>query len=221
MNALDLNLNKHLSGTDHTISSNVISRIKNKTNYTILFEELEEIVLSKFSYKITSFIDFSPYAQMFSELNNYAQKLKINLERYVNDFGSYPHYQKTGDFIQDPTDRERQADIKLMLQDAIKETVYLQKTLVKIELTYQKIVTPDKIIDPNLSLNKDEPMRHKRSVVGSILKWLFGGVDDSSETIKQLKENIKILKQNRNLQQDEIKQTLKMNQLTTAETTRN
>ena len=57
-----------------------------------------------------------------------------------------------------------------MLQNAIKETVYLQKTLVKEELTYQKIVTPDKIIDPNLSLNKDEPTRHKRSVVGSIFK---------------------------------------------------
>ena len=62
LNSLDLNLNKHLSGTEHTISSNMISRIKNKTNYTILFEELEEIILSKSSYKITSFIDFSPYA---------------------------------------------------------------------------------------------------------------------------------------------------------------
>ena len=99
LNSLDLNLNKHLSGTEHTISSNVISRIKNKTNYTILFVEMEEVILSKSSYKITSFIDFLPYAQMFSELNNYAQKLKINLERYVNDYRSYPPYQKTGDFI--------------------------------------------------------------------------------------------------------------------------
>ena len=57
-----------------------------------------------------------------------------------------------------------------MLQDVIKEAVYLQKTLVKIELTYQKIVTTDKNIDPNLSLNKDKPMKHKRSVVGSIFK---------------------------------------------------
>ena len=71
-------------------------------NYTILFEELEEIILSKFSYKITSFIDFSPYTQMFSELNNYAQKLKINPERYVNDFRSYPSYQKTGDLYEIP-----------------------------------------------------------------------------------------------------------------------
>ena len=58
-----------------------------------------------------------------------------------------------------------------MLQDAIKETVYVQKALVKIELIYQKIVTPDKIIDPNLSLNKNEPMRHKRSVVDGIMDF--------------------------------------------------
>ena len=44
-----LDLNKHLLGTEHTVSLNVISRIKNKTNYTILFEKLEEIILSKSS----------------------------------------------------------------------------------------------------------------------------------------------------------------------------
>ena len=42
----------------------------------------------------------------------------------LNESGSY---QKSGDFTRDPIDRERQADIKSMLQDAIKETVYLQK----------------------------------------------------------------------------------------------
>ena len=35
-------------------------------------------------------------------------------------------------------------------------------------------------------------MRHKRSVVGSIFIWFFGGGDDISETTKQLKGNIKI-----------------------------
>ena len=64
-------------------------------------------------------------------------------------------------------------------------------------------------------------MRHKRSVVGSIFKWLFGDGDDSSETTKHLKGNIQILKQNQDLQQDQIKQLLKMNQLTMVETTRN
>ena len=108
-----------------------------------------------------------------------------------------------------------------MLQEAITETMYLQETLVNIELTYQKIVNPNKIIDHNLSLNKDSPVRHKRSVLGSIFKWLFWGNDKSSETTGQLKENIKILKQNQSLQQDQIKQLLKMNQLTMVETAKN
>ena len=44
---------------------------------------------------------------MFTELNNYAQKLRTNLEIYVNKSGTYPPYQKTGDFILNPIDRER------------------------------------------------------------------------------------------------------------------
>ena len=60
-----------------------------------------------------------------------------------------------------------------MLQDAIMETRYRQKALAKMELTYQKIVNHENIIDPNLSLNKDSQTRYKRSVVGSIFKWLF------------------------------------------------
>ena len=69
-----LDLNRHLTGTEHVISSDVISRIKNNTKYTVLFEKLNQIVLSKSSYKITSFVDFSPYAEMFVELKAYIQK---------------------------------------------------------------------------------------------------------------------------------------------------
>ena len=65
-----------------------------------------------------------------------------------------------------------------MLQDAITETRYLQKALIEMELTYQKMVNPRKMIDPNLPLNKDSKTRYKRYEVGSIFKWLFGGGDD-------------------------------------------
>ena len=82
-----LDLNKHLTGTECTISSDVISRVKNNTNYAVLFEKLNQIVLSKSSYKITSFIDFSPYAKMFIELKLYIQQLKINLNEQVGKAG--------------------------------------------------------------------------------------------------------------------------------------
>ena len=100
-----------------------------------------------------------------------------------------------------------------MLQDAIIEINYLQVTLAKIESTYNKIVNPDKIENLNDTPSVNKNQRTKRSVVGSIFKWLFGGGDNGAEVTQQLK--------NKNLQQDQIKQLLKMNQLTAVETTRN
>ena len=108
-----------------------------------------------------------------------------------------------------------------MLQNAIIEINYLQVTLAKIESTYNKLVNPNKIENLNdiPSVNKNQ--RTKRSIVGSIFKWLFGGGDNDAEATQQLKNNIAILKQNQNLQQNQIKQLLKMNQLTAVETKRN
>ena len=123
--------------------------------------------------------------------------------------------------IQNNIDRKRQLEIKKMLQDAIIEVNYLQVTLAKIEATYNKIVNPYKIENLNKVSIEGRGTRTKRSVVGSIFKWLFGGGDDGTETTKQLKNNIMILKQNQNLQQDQIKQLLKMNQLTAVETLKN
>ena len=82
-----LDLNKHLTGTERIVSTDVISRIRNNTTYTVLFEKLNKIVLSKSSYKITSFIDFSPYAKMFVELKLYIQQLKTNLNEQVGKAG--------------------------------------------------------------------------------------------------------------------------------------
>ena len=216
-----LDLNRHLTGTKRIISSDVISRIKNNTKYTVLFEKLNQIVLSKSSYKITSFIDFSPYAEMFVELKAYIQKLKANLNEQVEKAGQYLPYYKVNGRIQNDIDRKRQLEIEQMLQNVIIKVNYLQMTLAKIEFTYNKIVNPDSIENLNSVPLEDKSTRAKRSVVGSTFKWLFGGRDNGAETTKQLKNNIAILKQNQNLQQDQIKQSLKMNQLTAVETSRN
>ena len=92
-----------------------------------------------------------------------------------------------------------------MLQDTIIEVNYLQGTLAKIESTYNKIINPDRIENLNNIPPENKGTRAKRSVVGSIFKWLFGGGDNGAETTKQLKNNITILKQNQNLQQDQMK----------------
>ena len=140
-----LDLNRHLTGTEHVISSDVISRIKNNTKYMVLFEKLNQIVLSKSSYKITSFIDFSPYTEMFVELKAYIQKLKANLNEQVEKAEQYLPYYKVNGHIKNGIDRKRQLEIEKMLQNIIIEVNYLQMTLVKIEFTYNKIVNPDSI----------------------------------------------------------------------------
>ena len=155
---------------------------------------------------------------MFVELKLYIQQLKTNLNEQVGKAGRYPLYHKVNGHIQNDIDRKRQLEIEKILQDAIIEVNYLQVTLAKIESTYNKIVNPDRIENLNNVPIEDKGTRTKRSVVGSIFKWLFGGGDDGTETTKQLKNNIAILKQNPNLQQDQIKQLLKMNQLTVVET---
>ena len=169
-----LDLNRHLTGTEHIISSEVISRIKNNTKYTVLFERLNQIILSKSSYKITSFIDFSPYADMFVKLKAYIQKLKINLNEQVGKARQYPPYYRENGRIQNDIDRKRQVEIEKMLQDAIIEINYLQVTLAKIESTYNKIVNPNKIENLNDTPPVNKSQRTKRLVVGSICKWLFG-----------------------------------------------
>ena len=102
-----LDLNRHLTGTECIISSEVISQIKNNTKYTVLFEKLNQIVLSKSSYKITSFIDFSPYAEMFVELKAYIQTLKANLNEQVEKAGRYPPYYEVNGRIQNDIDRKK------------------------------------------------------------------------------------------------------------------
>ena len=94
-----------------------------------------------------------------------------------------PYYEVNG-CIQNDIDRKRQLEIEKMLQDAIIKIDYLQITLAKIESTYNKIVNPDRIENLNEPL-KNEGLRTKRSVVGSIFKWLFGG----GTTVQRLPNN--------------------------------
>ena len=89
--------------------------------------------------------------------------------------------------IQIDIDRKRQLEIEQMLQNAIIEVNYLQGTLTKIESTYNKIINPDRIENLNNVPLEDKSTRAKRSVVGSISKWLFGGGENGAETTKQLK----------------------------------
>ena len=58
--------------------------------YPIIFEPLQNIQMSRSTYKVTSFIDFEPYLQYFT-----------NFEEYLNKF-----LQEIVNFMEDPVFRE-------------------------------------------------------------------------------------------------------------------
>ena len=60
--------------------------------YPVIFEPLQNVQMSRSTYKVTSFIDFEPYLQYFT-----------NFEEYLNKF-----LQEIVNFMEDPVFREFQ-----------------------------------------------------------------------------------------------------------------
>ena len=58
--------------------------------YPVIFEPLQNVQMSRSTYKVTSFIDFEPYLRYFT-----------NFERYLNNF-----LQEIVNFMEDPVFRE-------------------------------------------------------------------------------------------------------------------
>ena len=54
----------------------------------------------------------------------------------------------------------------------------------------------------------------KRSVFGTVFHWLFGGSGRTEQNVEQLKNNVDILMTNQNIQQEQIKEIFKLNNLT-------
>ena len=63
--------------------------------------------------------------------------------------------------------------------------------------------------------------RSKRSALGTVFHWLFGGSGGTDQNIEQLKSNVDILMANQNVQQEQIKEIFKLNSLTRVEMTWN
>ena len=61
--------------------------------YPVFFEQLPQITLSKSCYQVTSFVDLSPYQNMFHEIGQYIIALKYEVLQYhkVRNFSPYPN----------------------------------------------------------------------------------------------------------------------------------
>ena len=53
--------------------------------YSIIFEPLQNVQMSRSTYRVTSFIDFDPYLQYFENFEVYLERFLKNLESFVED----------------------------------------------------------------------------------------------------------------------------------------
>ena len=74
--------------------------------YPVFFKQLPQITLSKSRYQVTSFVDLSPYQNMFHEIGQYTMALKYEVLQYqkVHTFSPHPSPERDTlyhDLIQD------------------------------------------------------------------------------------------------------------------------
>ena len=53
--------------------------------YPIIFEPLQNVQMGRSSYKVTSFIDFEPYPQFFTNFEEYLNKFLQGIVNFMED----------------------------------------------------------------------------------------------------------------------------------------
>ena len=73
------------------ITKDYIEKYSNKTPKPVFFQCGQDIILSQSKYTVTSFIDFGPYENFFSNLLTYAGNLLQELDKYASMKAYTPH----------------------------------------------------------------------------------------------------------------------------------
>ena len=53
--------------------------------YPVIFEPLQNVQTSRSTYKVTSFIDFTPYLEYFQQFEKYLEAFKTSIKAFEND----------------------------------------------------------------------------------------------------------------------------------------
>ena len=53
--------------------------------YPVIFEPLQNVQTSRSTYKVTSFIDFTPYLEYFQQFERYLEAFKSSISNFEND----------------------------------------------------------------------------------------------------------------------------------------
>ena len=76
-------LNNHLKGDETVLTEKFLEQSKEGHKYSVLYEKINSITLSKSDYKITSFIDFKPYRSLFHNATKQIEALATFIDRYL------------------------------------------------------------------------------------------------------------------------------------------
>ena len=105
------NLNSHLNPENTIITKDYIKRYSNKTPKPVFFQCEQDIILSQTKYTVTSFIDFGPYKNIFSNLLTYAG----NLQQEMHKHASMKAYTSHEDIPITPEEKRRKTSFHAIL----------------------------------------------------------------------------------------------------------
>ena len=197
--------------------------LEDQTVSSVIFNEIQSLVLTKSSFKIISYISFKPHLKTLSHIKDLLQKVLNKTESFLQ-LKSFPPYHSRltseAKFTQNLKDKsikiqltELTYEINLVVRnfDLIKDRFY------QITGQHQDSNSANANIDsqPEPTVAR-ESFRSKRSIASSVFKFLFGG-NDNSEAIKMLKQNVETLMVNDELQESRLKDILKSQQLNSAD----
>ena len=219
-NISPLDINPHLKETVKTDSRS--EKKLSPTEYlstqsvsSVLFNEIDSLVLTKSSFRLISYFSFKPHYTAFSQIEELLERTLDKAESYLH-IKSFPPYHRTlkGEpkFIQNLKDDS----IRVQLTELTYEINVINKNFESVKTRFSQITGTIPTPGRDNSTGKIQYARNKRSVASSIFKFLFGG-GDNSETIRMLKENIATLMANDQLQESRLKEILKSQQLNAAD----
>ena len=190
---------------------------------SVTFNEIQSLVLTKSSFRVISYINFEPHLATLARISNLLQDTldKANSFLQHKKFPPY-HYRLMREA--EPIQNMKDESIRIQLTDLTYEITLVTRNFNLIHDRFYQITGQYPVVNSDKGVtNSDlsskppkESFRSNRSVVSSIFKFLFGG-DDNSESIDILKQNVAALMENDELQESQLKDILKSQQLNSGE----
>ena len=219
-----LSLNNHLhpkSESKRPTKEVLLMLLEKQTVSSVVFNEIESLVLTKSNFRVISYINFKPHLATFAEIRALLLRT-LNKTNSFMQLKSFPPYYRSLTGSMKMIQNSKNQAISLQLQDLYYEINLVMKNFDMIKEHFFQITwhtLPSlKPTHPIPVPNSEESIhdRSKRSIVSSIFKFIFGG-EDNSESINILKQNVAMLMANDDLQEKCLNEILKAQQLNAGE----